>query len=235
MKAFTGFPSGKVRLIPIPGPFFTELLPEIDHLGELQVTLFTFWWMDHAEGRYRYLRRADYLADPRLQQALGDTPEAAESALDEALARAVARGTLLRVELPQLEGDQIVFFLNSPRGRAGARAIEAGQWQPAEDPQGPIEIHATGPNIYRLYEEHIGPLTPMIAETLRDAEDTYPHPWIQEAIRIAVENNVRRWRYVEAILRTWQEEGRDERRPTGNAEEDRHRYVRGRFSEFIEH
>ena len=57
------------------------------------------------------------------------------------------------------------------------------------------------PNIFRLYEENIGPLTPLIAEMLRDAEKTYPADWIEEAFKIAVENNVRRWRYIEAILR----------------------------------
>ena len=50
----------------------------------------------------------------------------------------------------------------------------------------------------------------VIAETLHDAEDTYPIQWIEEAVRIAVENNVRRWKYVDAILKRWQEGGRDE-------------------------
>jgi DnaD/phage-associated family protein len=90
------------------------------------------------------------------------------------------------------------------------------------------------PNIFRLYEENIGPLTPMIAEALREAESTYPAQWVEEAFRIAVENNVRRWRYVEAILRSWQEEGRNDQ-DRRYSERDRRRYVEGQFSDFIEH
>ena len=36
---FAGFPSGKMHLTRIPAQFFSELLPQIDHLGELKVTL----------------------------------------------------------------------------------------------------------------------------------------------------------------------------------------------------
>jgi DnaD/phage-associated family protein len=80
------------------------------------------------------------------------------------------------------------------------------------------------PNIFRLYENNIGPLTPMIAEILQDAENTYPPAWIEEAIRIAVENNKRNWRYVEAILRRWQEGGRDEREDRRDTEKSLRRY-----------
>ena len=35
-------------------------------------------------------------------------------------------------------------------------------------------ITEKSPNIFTMYEENIGLLTPMIAEELRDAEKTYP-------------------------------------------------------------
>jgi DNA replication protein DnaD len=75
----------------------------------------------------------------------------------------------------------------------------------------------------------------MIADKLGEAEDTYPAHWIEDAVRIAVENNARRWSYVEAILKRWQEGGRDERTDRRDTEKDRRRYVEGEFSEFIEH
>jgi hypothetical protein len=74
----------------------------------------------------------------------------------------------------------------------------------------------------------------MIAETLQQAELEFPADWIEDALRIAVENNVRRWRYVDAILKSWKEKGRhgpDRRNP----EEDRRRYIEGEFADFIEH
>jgi DNA replication protein len=79
-------------------------------------------------------------------------------------------------------------------------------------------------NIFRLYEENIGPLTPMLAEALREAEREYPPAWLEDAIRIAVKNNKRNWNYIQAILRRWQREGRDERKDRGDAEEIRHKY-----------
>ncbi len=92
-------------------------------------------------------------------------------------------------------------------------------------PQLPVEVREDVPNIFRLYEDHIGPLTPMIADELRDAEETYPPEWIEDAIRMAVENNARSWRYVNAILVRWQEEGRDERTNRRDTEKDRRRYA----------
>jgi DnaD/phage-associated family protein len=65
-------------------------------------------------------------------------------------------------------------------------------------------------NIYRIYEENIGSITSMIADSLDDAEKTYPLQWITDAIKLAVENNKRNWRYCEAILKRWNTEGKDD-------------------------
>lgn len=235
MSSFPGFPKGKLRLIPIPGSFFSQLLPKIDDLGELKVTLYTFWRLALSEEHFRFLRRRDYLDDSAFLRGLAADPEQAADILDEALKRAVQRGSLLRATRVREQSTEEFYFLNSPRGRAAVEAIRKGDWYPADAPQTTWVPPEESPNIFRLYEENIGPLTPMIAETLIDAESTYPMLWIEDAIRIAVENNVRRWRYVEAILRSWREEGRDERQPEGHSEKDRRRYVTGKFSEFIEH
>ena len=61
--------------------------------------------------------------------------------------------------------------------------------------------------IFRLYESEIGPITPRIADLLRDASAEYPSEWFAPAIAEAVRNNVRRWAYVEAILKRWQVDG----------------------------
>jgi DnaD/phage-associated family protein len=187
------------------------------------------------EGKFRYLWLEDLLTDQRLMDGFGNTPKDSQSALEDAIDQAVSRGTLLSVEV-QIEGTKVTaYFLNSPRGRTAAQAIQRGHWQPTKGGHPPFELSQEPLNIFQLYEQHIGPLSPMIADALQEAEDTYPSVWIEEAFRIAVENNVRRWRYVEAILTAWQEEGRDERGVRGDSEKDRHRYIRGKFSEFVEH
>ena len=222
---FQGFPEGKVHLTPIPAFFFTELLPEIDHLGELKTTFYAFWRLDHKEGAFRYLSYTDFSQDERFMAGMGSDPQDAEAQLSQSLELAVERGSLLRVPVTLEHGEESLYFLNSSKGRAAVQAIERGEWRPTGDKLEPVDIWEEAPNIFRLYEENIGPLTPMIAEMLRDAEETYPAQWIEEAIHLAVENNARNWRYVTAILSRWQEKGRDEREDRRDTEKARRRYA----------
>jgi DNA replication protein len=232
-SGFAGFPTGKLPTTPVPNAFFSELLPAIDHLGELKVTLYAFWALGRQRGARRCLRMEDLRRDPRLLAAVADRGRPAPEALDEALERAVARGTLLRV-LAESGSRGAVFFLNSPRGRDAAEGLRQGLWAP-EDEAPATGLDAERPNVFILYEQNIGPLTPLIAETLHEAEATYPAAWIEDALRIAVENNVRRWRYVQAILEDWRTKGRDEREDLRQSEAARRRYVEGDFADFIEH
>jgi len=227
---FAGFSSGKAHLTPIPAQFFSELLPEIDHLGELKVTLYAIWFLDRLEEAVRYVTYADFGADERLIASLGGSRDY----LRDALERAVQRGSLLRVQAESKAIEESIYFLNSPRGRAAVQAIERGEWAPPTQQHPEISLEAERPNIFRLYEQNVGPLTPLIAEMLQDAEKTYPQAWVEEAFQIAVEKNVRKWNYIQAILKSWQEEGRD---PTDrrNTSQDRRKYVEGEFSDFVKH
>lgn len=231
MKTFAGFLPGKTRLTPLPAAFFSELLPQIDDLSELKVTLYAFWLLDRMEGEFRFFRASDLEQDERLLEGLGKSRAQALVQLQNGLERAVQRGSLLKVKL----GDEdVIYFLNTPRGRAAVAALHNGEWSPEDIQRPEVRLTLERPNIFRLYEENIGPLTPMIAETLEEAEKTYPVEWIEEAIRAAVENNVRRWRYVEAILRARLERSEHEAN-RGKPEKDRRRYIQGEYGEFVEH
>lgn len=63
------------------------------------------------------------------------------------------------------------------------------------------------PEIFEVYEREIGALTPMIAESLLLAAQTYPKEWLAAAIQEAVVNNKRSWSYADAILKRWKVEG----------------------------
>jgi len=141
------------------------------------------------------------------------------------LERCVKRGSLLRVEIDQLGEGVALYFFNSSKGRAAVEAIREGGWRLSDDPQIPIELVPVRPNIYTLYEENIGPITPLLAESLQDAESEFPAKWIEDAFRIAVENNVRTWRYIEAILNRWQEKGYDVREDRRDSEKIRGQYA----------
>jgi DNA replication protein len=235
MCPFEGFPSGKVRLTPIPATFFIELLPQIDDLVELKVTLYAMWFLDRQEGNLRYVASSDFTSDAVFMNSLGDTPETAKAVVNRGLKQAVERGTLLLSE-PD-DGDdpkETIYFLNSPRGRAALLALENGAWVPDSSTHVIVSLSSERPNIFALYEENFGPLTPLLADMLQDAEHTYPMKWIEDAMRLAVQSNRRSWRYVESILRRWQEKGRDDS-DRRNHQKDWRKYVEGEFSDFIDH
>jgi DNA replication protein len=71
-----------------------------------------------------------------------------------------------------------------------------------------IYVEVNRPNIFVLYEQNIGLLTPLIAEDLKDAVNHYPEEWIEAAFREALQQNKRKWSYISAILRRWETEGR---------------------------
>ena len=225
MKGFAGFPAGKARMTPVPNLFFADLLPSIDHLGELKVTLYCFWRLGLKEGTFRYVRRAELRADETLLKGLDAARRDGEAALDDALERAAARGTLLHVSIESANGVEDLYFMNTAKGRAAMEALTRGEWRPTDDPETPVDLLVERPNIFNLYEQNIGPLTPMIADELRDAEENYPAGWIEESIRIAVTNNARKWAYVLAILEGWRAGGKDDREDRRDTEKNRRRYL----------
>ncbi|MBM3129500.1 MAG: DnaD domain protein [Chloroflexi bacterium] len=201
MKIFSGFPSGKLDVTPLPNLFFSELVPAIDDLAELKVTLHVFWLLAH--GKTPYVRACDLSADRALARSLTARDAAPEAELERALARAVERGTLLHWRA----GDDALYFPNTERGRRAFEKIERESLPRdpiAPEPATTIER----PNIFALYEQNIGLLTPLLAEELKEAEREYPSEWIAEAIQIAVEQNKRSWSYARKILARWKTDGR---------------------------
>ncbi len=235
MKGFSGFPDGQLKTLALPSLFFSELLPIIDNLAELRVTLYAFWALHQKEGRIRYLRRPDFAADDLFMESLGKPRRAAEAVLDDALERAVARGTLLHISIEGAAGAEDLYFMNTERGRAAVEGITKGEWRPTSDPAQPISLLRERPNIFVLYEQNIGPLTPLIAEQLRDAEEQYPAAWIEEAIEVAVNNNARKWAYISRVLERWESEGKHDATSGGDSTRDRRRYVEGKYGDIIQH
>ena len=86
-----------------------------------------------------------------------------------------------------------------------------------------VLAEAEKPNIFKLYESNFGALNPMIAETIKADMETYPIEWIEDAMKEAVDYNVRNWRYVQAILRNWQEKGRKKTNEKADANPDKFR------------
>jgi DNA replication protein len=194
MPNFNGFASSET-FTQIPDTLF-HLLKEIEDAAELKVTLYAIWRIEHTEGNFRALCESDFEAE-----SLGlDVKK-----IKVGLGKAVKRGTLLRAA----NDADVFYFLNSPRGRLAAEAFAKGDWRASSKIMSNQPV--ARPNVFKLYEQNIGPLTPLIADTLKDAEATYEEGWIHDAIALAAENNKRNWKYIEAILKRWKEEGRAEK------------------------
>jgi DNA replication protein len=234
MKGFSGFPAGKQPYTPIPNLFFSELLPEIDHLAELKVTLHVFWLLTQKKGARRYVSGEELAADRRLLGGLPLFGMSPEETLRDALDRAVTRRTFLRVIAGQDAERSEWYFVNSEKGRQAVDDLLAGKWAPREVGS-PVQLQAQRPNIFVLYEQNIGPLTPLLAEELMEAEDTYPVLWIEDAFREAVELNKRSWRYIQRILERWAAEGKTDGTTRRGDEGDRRRFIEGEYADYIEH
>jgi DnaD/phage-associated family protein len=230
MSAFKGFSSKENDSVPVPAAFFTDLLPSIDQLGELRVSLYAFWNFTRQLKEPKYLVLSEMLKDAQLMQFFGNRRNDQEQNLRNALDRACLRGTLLEVKL---ENDSL-YFINSPQGKAASEGLINEKWLPNEEEHITVRLTTQRPNIFTLYEQNIGPLTPLLSDTLQEAEDTYPEEWIEDAIKIAVTRNARNWRFVDAVLRSWKEKGRDgtDRK---TSKEGRKRDIEGDYADYIEH
>ena len=183
MKTFSGYHAGRTHASAVPEQFFTELLPLIDDLVELKVTLACWRHFDQKPGLAQWTTEAELAGDPSLADVQANVAAG--------LSQAVERGSIVRAT--DASG-QTWFFPNSEIGRAAASAVERGESIKS------IGLMPERPNIYILYEQSIGALTPIIVDQLRDAEHEFPASWIEEAFAEAVKHNVRSWVYVRKIL-----------------------------------
>jgi DnaD/phage-associated family protein len=234
MKGFLGFPDGKQPYTPVPDLFFSELLPEVDHLGELKVTLYIFFLLSRQKGQRPCMSGEELASDQRLLDGLASPATSSEEVLRDALERAVARRTLLRVTAGEDSNQRDWYFVNSEKGRQAVDDLLAGTWMPAESGEA-VRLQVQRPNIFVLYEQNIGPLTPLLAEELGEAADTYPASWIEDAFRESVELNKRSWRYIQRILERWAAEGKTDEKSRRGDERDRRRYIEGKYADIIEH
>ena len=190
-STFPGF-GAVVKRLPVPAPLLASLLADIADSAELKCTLRFLWYEAQQSGAPKRVPVSALRTDGVLLGALGS-----EDAVERGIALAVERGTLIAA------GGWLL--LRTPQNE---RAAERSGPAPAQ----PVAARLPErPNVFRLYEENVGMLTPLVADELRAAEEEYPSGWVEAAIREAAAGNVHSWRYIEAILERWKREGRGTR------------------------
>ena len=232
MKKFAGFPSGRVEFTPIPNAFFSALLNEITDIAELKTTLSVMAALYRKKGYPRFISFGELLGNAGLIQIL----QGSEETLRGILKMAVERGTLLSLAINKDATAADIFFLNDEAGRQALAKIGSGELKlPGLKTATPVPVQAEAlPDIFTLYEQNVGMLTPMIADELRDAEKLFPPDWIRDAVKEAVLRNKRNIKYIAKILENWSVEGRSDgtyQRDTKKTDPDR--FVKGKYGHMV--
>ncbi|MEO8458299.1 MAG: DnaD domain protein [Chloroflexota bacterium] len=199
-----GFPNTAAGTV-IPNAFFSAVLPDISDPAELIVSIYVFYALGQKRRHPRFVTLRELEADAGLARSLEAIASSeAESPLARGLALAIRRETLVQATT---DGETL-FTANMPANR---RALErlAADGVRIEAPLPPANGERAA-NIFSLYEDNIGSITPLISDELKEAEGQYSAQWIEDAFREAAELNKRSWRYVRTILQRWETEGRHE-------------------------
>jgi len=196
----------KTDSVSVPDSFFTEVVPKTRDLEELKVVLYVAYLILQKPERPHLVTYRELKAEScRLSAELD------EETLRQALDSAAKHGILLHSTLNISGVLEDVYSLT----------ISGLQ---------PPTI-----NIFTLYEQNIGLMTPLIAEELSEAEKTYPPQWIEEAFKEAVSLNKRSWRYIARILERWASEGKDSGEYQRDIKKDGpDKYVKGKYGHLVQ-
>lgn len=191
--------------ISLPASFFTQAMLKIQDLAELKVVLYVAYLILRKQEHPQFVTYKELKAEScRLSAELG------EETLRQALDSAVEHGALLHSTLN----------INGMLEDIYSLTVESRQ---------PLTI-----NIFALYEQNIGVITPLIAEELKEAEKLYPPQWIEEAFKEAVTLNKRSWRYIARILERWASEGKDSGEYRRDIKKDGpDKYIKGQYGHLV--
>lgn len=221
---FDGFP-GIGKATAVPNTFFSSVLPAMREPGDLLAFLWVARLVQEQQGDARFVTADQVWALPDAVSTF-EALAAGRESLERGLAAGVELGALLAVDLAGSGRQETVYFVNNPASR---RAVARARGGDLELRPGAIAYEpqpARRPNIFHLYEEHVGTITPLVAERLLVAAEQYPQHLVESAFREAAERNVRNWKYIERMLQNWSE-GNQKHEASGQSFADRRRRFLG--------
>ena len=226
-----------MKFTAVPDFFLSKVLPQISDIAELKLTLLIFQALYHQRGYPRFTTYKELAENKSLMSSLKGDAQPPDKALRRALEMAAERGTIIHLELDRDGEPEDIYFLNSESDRQAAARIEKGELKlTGLKSKGPAYVDTEQPpDIFSLYEQNIGMLTPRIADELRDAEQRYPQDWIRDAINEAVALIKRSWRYIERILENWSTEGKSDGTHRGDTKKtDPNKYIKGKYGHMVQ-
>jgi DNA replication protein len=209
MKAVHSSEKPSIQL-DISAEYQDRLFGHIDNLSEFQLVLRILFMVQHQSGFPRFVTRKQIEQDPLLTRLFGRKVTDTSGEINSVLDRSVRNGHLTKILVESTHGEQELVLLSVVENHEFIRRSD--QREVNLSGLGRVRIIAeTLPvvqDVFSMYEENIGIITPIVADELKDAETNYPYEFIADAIKEAAERNKRSWRYVAAILRSWAQEGR---------------------------
>lgn len=221
--SFEGFP-GIGKATAVPNTFFSAVLPAMREPGALLAFLWVARLAQEQQGDARFVTVDQLWALPDAASTFEVLAGGRES-LERGLASCVELGALLAVDLAGGGHEETAYFVNNPASR---RAVARARGGDLELRPGAIAYEpgpARRPNIFHLYEEHVGTITPLVAERLLAAAEQYPEHLVESAFREAAERNVRNWKYIERMLENWSEGNQRHETSGRDLAERRRRYA----------
>lgn len=206
IPAFSGFP-GIGRATAIPNLFFETVLPTLASPAAVLAFLWVARLVQERDADARCVSAADVWASAAARRTF-ENIAGGRPGLETGLEQCVASGALLALESTRTGAAETLFYVNNPPSRRSLARMRSGQaalgavTAPAE-PDRPAR-----PHLFRLYEDHIGTITPLVADRLTEIAEAHPAEWIEDAFREAALRGVRNLRYVERILENRVQEGR---------------------------
>ncbi len=231
--------SGRDEPVPIPRSFFEHHLGRIRDLAAIKVLLTIYRRADDLERDAPFVNEEALYEDELLIDGvrLAASVRQPVEEIRHGIEVLMAHDAIVRICVEQ--GDDESYWL-MPKGPANLKLLNTfirGErpfpYQVASDNERP-RIAVEKPNVFRLYEQNIGVLTPLIADQLIEAIELYPDGWIEDAINEAVSLNRRNWRYIQRILQRWATEGRGDetyrRNQSASGFVQPEKYLRGKYS-----
>jgi DnaD/phage-associated family protein len=185
-------------------------MPKIQNLVELKVVLYVARIILRKQQSRTHRSKGSVTYSELKAEVSRLLPNLSQEALRQALDSAVEHGALSRSTSNINEVLEDVYFLT----------VDSGETPTV--------------NVFALYEQNIGIITPMIAEELKEAERVYPAQWIEDAFREAVALNKRSWRYIARILERWASEGKESGEHKRDIEKGGpDKYVKGKYGHLV--
>ena len=195
-----------VKYIPVPAPVFDILLENISDISDLKLMFRIIWLLQMYNRKPQYVTESEIIADKLIAKLTQSTSKTIKSINN------LEKYGVLKSSVNKHDNNKVI-FLNS---NSVKEMIEKSNLPITGTDLDPWESNHNIPNIYSLYEQNIGMITPHVAELIKEAENTYPVEWIEDAIKHASTQNKRSWAYISSILNRWKIEGKD------NGEHPRH-------------